>query len=260
MSDTALKNPCRECDHHLAGGSKNACECTDCEERIAYVDAIGTCPGESVNEGVSMEGGGGPDFDKILKTLSEIEQTANQDQTKPDPPEKAEDPQTEKDQFIEDHIKTMCKDAGMTIEQIRAGIKGQQNAAKTQPFHDVRDRIIKSLASGDFGKLNQTQIGKYLGVSNHVISMRMGVMGIAPGKPGQVKKTKKPKSPEPAKPKKDKKTPDPAKLTLRLDFTEFPEIYNDLQTLATQEIRTIKNQALYIFKQIHKRGLNIEEL
>jgi len=279
MSDTTLKNPCLECDHHLSGGDKNVCECTDCEKRIAYVNAIGTSPGETVNEGVYMDGdGGGSDAEKILKTLSTVKQKANQNQTKPDSPEKPGDLKSEKsinnhqssiDNLIEDHIKSICQGAGITIEQIRTNAKNIYDKKALQLFHDTRDRIIKSLASGGFGRLSQTKIAKYLGISNHVVSVRMKIMGIAPmylsgahtiSKWKKLAEKKKPKTPDPAKPKKDKKTPDRTHLVLRLDFTDLPEIYDDLQALAVQELRTIDNQALYIFKQIHTRGLNFKEL
>jgi len=261
-----LKNPCLECDYHLSGGEKNRPECINCDGRIAYVNAIGTCPSSPVNEGISLEGGAGNDAEKILKTLNEIEQM---------PPEKPKDPQSEKDQFIEYHIKSICKDAGMTIEQIRAGIKGAQNKQKRQKFNEVRDRIIKSLVSRDFGRLSQLKIAKYLGVSNHVINTRMKAAGISPmypcGAQSQIEasdsrclkriisKQKKPETRAPVKPLISKETPVPGQLTLRLDFTDLPEIYDDLQALANQELRTIENQTLYIFKQLHERGLNIPD-
>lgn len=274
-----LKNPCRECDHHLAGGDKNVCECTNCEDRIAYVNAIGNHPSAPVNENVYLEGGGGHDLkknvDDNLKILSELEQMENKKKTAPDPPDTPENLQSEKDQNravimdpirIEVHIRDICHDAGMTIEQIRANAKNIHDKQALKLFHETRDRIIISLASGDFGRLSQTKIAKYLRISNHVVSTRMKVAGIRPMYPSGAQQ-KKPKTPAPAKPKKDKKTPDPeihvpdpAQLTLRLDFTGFPEIYDDLQALAAQEIRTIENQALYILKQIHAQGLKIKEL
>jgi len=166
-----LKNPCLECDYHLSGGEKNRCECINCDGRIAYVNAIGTHPSTPVNEGVSLEGGTGNDAKKILKTLNKIEQV---------PSEKPKDLQSEKDQFIENHIKSMCEDAGMTIEQLRAGIQGTTNKQRRHKFNEVRERIIKSLVSGDFGRLSQWKIAKYLNVSNNTISTRMKAAGISP--------------------------------------------------------------------------------
>ena len=247
-----LKNPCRECNHHLAGGNKNVCECTNCEDRIAYVNAIGTNPSESTC--ATLEGGDGHDrkqsVDDNLKTLNELEQMEDH--------KSIDNQQSSIINPIEDHIKTMCQDAGMTIEQIRANAKEINDKQALQLFHETRDRIIKSLASGDFGKLNQTQIGKYLNISNHSVSVRMKIAGIQPMYPsGAQTRRKKPKTPAPAKPEEVKKTPDPAQLALRLDFTDLPEIYDDLQALAAQELRTVDNQALYIFKQLHERGLKL---
>lgn len=217
---STLKNPCRECDHHLAGGDKNECECTNCEKRIAYVNAIGTCPGESVNEGVFLEGDGRgrtlPDADDTLKISGGFEQMENQKsiiinhQSTINP--------------IEDHIETICQDAGIPIEQIRANAKEINDKQALQLFHETRDRIIKSLASGDFGRLSQTKIAKYLNISNHSVSVRMKIAGIQPMYPSgaqTVSRRKKPKTPAPAKPEEVKKTPDPTRLALRLDFLRF---------------------------------------
>ncbi|MFA7176768.1 MAG: hypothetical protein WC114_05940 [Smithellaceae bacterium] len=40
-SSDELQNPCRICDHHLAGGDKNADCCMECADRVRYVAAIG---------------------------------------------------------------------------------------------------------------------------------------------------------------------------------------------------------------------------
>lgn len=69
-------------------------------------------------------------------------------------------------------------------------------------------------------------------------------------------KQKKPEKAAAAKPQ----IKPPLQIILKLDFVAFPEIYDDLQALAKQELRSIENQALYIFKQLHERGLNIPEI
>ena len=281
-----LKNPCLECDYHLSGGEKNRRECINCDGRIAYVNAIGTHPSTPVNEGVSLEGGAGNDFKQsvgdTLSTLNEFEQTETQKSEKsinnqqPARSCLAEAGGSTIDNPIEDHIKSICKEAGMTLEQIRAGIRGVQNKQKRQKFNEVRDRIIKSLVSGDFGRLSQLKIAKYLGVSNHVISARMKAAGISPMYPCGaqsridtsdarclkriISKQKKPEKTAPAKPLINKKTPVPRQLILQLDFTVFPEIYDDLKTLAAQELRSPENQALWILKQIQERGMSIINL
>ncbi|MBA7708520.1 hypothetical protein ES703_117422 [subsurface metagenome] len=249
-----LKNPCRECDHHLAGGDKSVRKCTNCEKRIAYVNAIGICPSESVNIDLEDRTTSARHNDTLI-ILDELDKMENQ---KP-----IANQQSTIDNPIEDHIKSICQDAGITVEQIRANAKDIQDKQALQLFHETRDRIIRSLASGDFGRLSQTKIAKYLNISNHVVSTRMKIIGIAPMYPSgaqTVSKKKKSKTPDPVKPIKDKKTPESAQLTLRLDFTDLPEIYDDLKALAIQELRTVDNQALYIFKQLHDRGLNIKEL
>lgn len=202
----------------------------------------------------------------VLNTLEELEQKFSQQS---DLYGKPEDLKSEKGKFIDDHIKEMCQNAGMTIEQLRANAKDIHNKQVRQLFQETRDRIIESLASGKFGKLNQTQIGKYLGVSCHAISIRMGKMGISPmyptGSQGNRKKSTKKKAPKtktpaPIKPPEIKETFKPGQMTLWLDFVEHPEIYDDLSALAREELRSIENQALWIFKQIHARGLDVKEL
>lgn len=263
---SALKNPCLSCDHHLAGGDKNVWECNNCKERIAYVNAIGTCPGESVNENISLEGSaGGTDAKKIL---NETEEMTNQEIKDPQSEKSIDNQQSTIIDPIEDHIKTICQDASMTVDQIRVNAKDIQDKQALQLFHETRDRIIKDLASGEFGKMSQMKIGKHLDVSLHTISIRMGKMGISPMYSVGAQRNRKrlfkkkiPDIPTPVPiPPKPKESDIPQNMMLNLNLADYPEIYDDLQALATQEIRTVEGQALYIFKQLHERGLNVKEL
>lgn len=244
MTDVSFKNPCLECDHHLQGGDKNARECMDCEKRIAYVNAIG-----------------GLSYDSICQD-GEDKNELKKDSNKKTTLEKTEDLQSEKDKFIEYHIKSLCKDAGVTIEQIRAGIQGCHDDQKRQEFNEIRDRIIESLAGGKFGKLNQVRIGKFLGITGHMISCRFKKMGIK-------SIIRKPKKSEPLKKEKTKRLFETAfvhtstKLDIKeltLNFSDYPEIYEELQTLADQELRTIENQVLYILKEINIQNPNFKKL
>jgi len=239
-----LTNPCHECDHHLAGGNKNFEKCRDCDKRIAYVNAIDKSPSSSVNENVDLVGHGGSDVQKSKQDLTDYE-TAEEISSS-----MTIDP-------IQEHIKEICKSAGITLGQIRKGIKGQGDKNKIQAFHKIRDRIIKSLASGDFGCLNQTQIGDYLGVSNHVISTRMGKIGIPPMHPSGAqrhrKKSVKKKAPKVKAPATPPEVEETSKQMI-IDFTDHPEIYQGVMEAAADQLRTPEMQALYILKKFHYWG------
>jgi len=236
---TSLKNPCLECDHHLQGGSKNGEKCKNCDKRLEYIDAIDTSRSSSVSEHVDLEGHGGSDLKKSVKDnvlVDAMKNTAIEDLTDQDP--------------IEEYIKQTCEAAGITPEKLRSGIATKSKRYNLQAFQKIRDQIIKQLASGKFGELNQTIIGKYLGVSNHVISSRMVKMKINPR--GHVsKKTPKHKPAPPAK------TP-PDKRMITLAFDDHPELYNDLLELSRERLRTIENQVLFILLQVQKRGMRME--
>ena len=161
--------------------------------------------------------------------------------TKPAPPSyKTED-------LIEDHIKTICEDHGMTIEEIRAGIQGLQHHDKRQKFHDVRDRIIKSLVSDEvFGRLTQVDIGKILSMSGASVSHRMRKMGISPVNPrGEFKKVVKrikSKTTTSRQPIKVKETP---VSHLVLNFTDHQETLEKISKVAKDLMREPEAQVLF---------------
>ena len=229
---TTLKNPCLDCDHHLAGGDKNCERCRTCKKRIEYVASIDTCPCASVSEHVSLEGDGGFDLPGIP----------------PDP--------------VEKQLEEICEQHGTNLAAIRKGIQGWQNKAIRRAFHDTRDHIIEFLLSGSAGKFTQGQIGKLLNLAGATISGLIKDRGISKD-PGKNKNTK----PAPVKPKQETSARSSLKpkqeisdrLSLWLDFTNFPEIYDSLRDLASQEIRSIEGQALYMFMQMYKRGLKLQE-
>jgi len=231
--NTPLKNPCLECDHHLAGGDKNCDRCRDCERRVEYVNAIGKCPSSTVSEHVDLEGMGGPDF---AKSKNEI--LAQEESLSIDP--------------IENHIRDVCKKAGTTIERVRAGIKGSINTYVNQEVNNVRDEIIVGLASGKFGHLTQPQIGKYLNISGHLVCQRMKKMDISPRPRDKKAKSKPPMQANKIQSKSKNKT-------LTLCFDDHPELYNDIIKLADRELREPENQALYILLKVRERGLKIPE-
>lgn len=45
------------------------------------------------------------------------------------------------------------------------------------------------------------------------------------------------------------------KNCLVLDFTGCPEIYDDILSMADEELREPEKQAVWIFKKIHKKGM-----
>jgi len=222
---TSLKNPCLECDHHLAGKDKNCEKCKNCEKRLEYVHAIDTSRSSSVSEHVDLEGYGGAD-PKSIQNLA------------------GKDP-------IEKHIRSVCQTHGITVEKLRAGTKGR----KDPEFHNIRDSIIRVLASGKFGKLTQEKIGEYISLSDWAVSQRMKIMETKPVRPRSKKASKK-KAPK-AKPAAPATRPDRKVITLALD--DHPELYNDLLKLSRERLRTIENQALYILLQVQKRGMTLEK-
>ena len=75
-----------------------------------------------------------------------------------------------------------------------------------------------------------------------------------------IKKSKKP-SGKLRKPDKNKPTPKIAKK-ITVDFTHHQEIYDKILSMASEQLRTPENQALYMFKLIHEKGkdaLKVEE-
>jgi hypothetical protein len=222
---TSLKNPCLECDHHLAGKDKNCEKCKNCEKRLEYVHAIDTSRSSSVSEHVDLEGHGGAD-PKSKENLAD------------------KDP-------IEKHIRSVCQTHGITVEKLRAGTKGK----KDPDFQIFRDSIIRELASGKFGKLSQEKIGEYLNLSGHTVHCRMKIMEIKPMRPRSKKAAKK-KAPK-TKPMASATTP-PDKKVITLALDDHPALYDDLLKLANKKLRTIENQALYILLQVQKRGMPLE--
>jgi len=258
-----LQNPCLTCDHHLADGDKNDGRCKDCEKRIAYINAIGMCPCSSVSEHVELEGGMkktdyGPGK-YLAKELDDPEKNWVDIEIKdlPGPKTKEEmDP-------IEEYIAGVCQAAGISVATLRKGIKGQSNIEDNIPFHNVRDEIIHTLFEGKFGPMSQVQIGKLLNIKNSTVSSRMRKMGFGPGRPGQSKyltKTSKPQTTEMLI--KSDIEPAPkimSKMTVTIDFSKHTEVYENLRDLAEENLRSLENQALWIFLTLYQRGVNIEK-
>jgi len=244
---TSLTNPCLECDHHLAGGDKNCEKCKNCEKRLEYVHAIDTSRSSSVSEHIELEGhGGGSEVRKTEDLPKKIQDLENYETAEKISSNLLKDP-------IRQYIKQTCEGVGITPEKLRTGIANKSKRYNVQELQKIRDQIIKELSSGRFGELNQTIIGNYLGVSNHVISSRMVKMKINPR--GHVsKKTikKKAPKPKPAPPAIEKKV-------ITLAFDDRPEVYDDLLKLAKKKLRTLENQVLYILIQSQKREMNLEE-
>ncbi len=255
-----LKNPCLECDHHISGGDKNDDICRNCDWRVAYVNAIDPCPCSSVSEHVDLCGNGGSTVSVAVK-----------------------DP-------VENYIRQVCSAAGVSEQHIRGGFRRIKDQKVVAKLSDVRDTIIIGLASGKFGNLDQEEIGGYLGVSSHVVSKNMRKMGIAPGrgrrskhgrpKPKKTKRIKSPPEKQPTSkdgPPRNKNisdftptdqimtraqavtdTPKFSK-TMTLEFAEHPHIYDELEIMAQEELRTIENQALYLLIKLQERGMDIPE-
>jgi len=220
----SLKNPCLECDHHLAGGDKNCDRCRDCEKRVQYINAIGKCPSSTMSEHVDLEGDGGFDMP------AETQVSAN-------------DP-------VEKFIRQTCRTGNITVEKMRAGIKGCPD--KKEEVNAVRDDIIRELASGKFGYFTQPQIGGFLNVSSHLVCQRMKLMCISP-RPRNKKSKNKP--PAPAQTIQSKNI----NKTLTLAFDNHPELFDDIIKLAQAELRDPDQQALWILLKVQERGLNLEK-
>ena len=152
---------------------------------------------------------------------------------KPAPSYKTED-------LLENHIKTLCGNYGMNIEQIRSGIQGSNDPDRRKLFHNIRDRIIKSLVSDEvFGRLTQVDIGKILCASGATIANRMQKMGISPINPRekhkQTLKIKKSKIATSSKPTSQ----------LTLDFSDHQEILEKIHRAAKDLMREPEAQVLF---------------
>jgi len=264
-------SPCNDCEHK--DRDKNHYDCVACKKRIEYNNSLG-CHSESVPIEVNLLEEikllknkiktGAPvqtkavqsEKDQLIEAciLEEIKLLENK--KKPRPPVQTKDVQSEKDQLIEACIADCCKDAGITLNKLRGGFIGKSRPEELQSFHKVRDRIIKKLASGDFGILTQAEIGKYLGVTNHVISTRMNIIGVSPmhpsspqKKPRKSPKKKKHKPPVTAKAlhvKTAESTPEkPGFNLITIDFSSHQEILGKICEIAQSELRTPENQVLY---------------
>jgi len=222
----SLKNPCLECDHHLTGGDKNCDRCRECEKRVEYVNAIGKCPSSTMSEHVDLQGDGGVDLKQTIKN----------------------DP-------IEKYIQDMCKANGISVETLRSGLNRFSSPHEKQTINDVRDDIIRVLASGKFGYITQPVIGEALSLSPSYVSMRMRRMNISLASRERKAKPKTSKTREIVQ----KKQPEKKDKTLVLCFDDHPELYNDIIKLADKELREPENQAIYILLKVHERGLNLEK-
>lgn len=274
--NTSLKNPCLECGHHLAGGEKNCEQCRKCDKRVEYVNAIGTCPGESVNVGVSLEGGSGSTLesggyvdDGRLDLLNTSVEDLSGPKSKEDLATEKEIPECDKADLIERHIKDICLHHGTTIDQIRAGVKRSEDKTVRNKFHQVRNHIIEFLSSGQVGKFTQGEIGNLLNVSGATICALIKDYRIPT--PTQTRKKKKLfKSPAGEKPPeimKDEKAPEapamenPSETSavkpLTLTFDKYPDVYHDIVKMAEEELRNPENQVLWMLVKLHERGLAI---
>jgi len=251
--NTELKNPCLECKHHQAGGDKNDEKCIKCDKRVAYVHTIDKSPSASVSETVDLFGHGGSNLSTI--NIDDL----------PGPKCK-NDLEADKDP-IEDYIKEVCVRSKVSYEKIRSGFKRIGDKIVLHKLNTVRDEIIRNLASGSFGNLTQTQIGKYLGISLHVVSISMRRMGIETRKGSKAKyltskfKKTKPIESLPEEQPSFKDVPIIATATSRsktitLSLDAHPEIYDDLEALAKEQLRSIDKQALWILIKLHERGLS----
>ena len=152
-------SPCKNCKNEFEDKNKHP-DCRVCMLPLEYANSYG-----SPFETVPME----------VKKMND-EKAPENPQTKTITPAK--------DQLLEDHIKTLCEDHGMTIEEIRSGIQGSNDPDRRRVFHGTRDRIIRSLVSDEvFGRLTQVDIGKILCASGGTIAVRMQKMGISPINP-----------------------------------------------------------------------------
>lgn len=57
------KNPCLKCDHHQAGGDKNAYCCKNCEDRIAYVLELAGHRSPEIDDSIQTAKKGGASVD-----------------------------------------------------------------------------------------------------------------------------------------------------------------------------------------------------
>jgi len=81
---------------------------------------------------------------------------------------------------IETRIEEVCKEQGLTVEQLRAGIQGYKDPTVTQKYHVARDKIIIELSSGKYGDFTQPQIGQYINMSFAMVSRLMKRLEIDP--------------------------------------------------------------------------------
>jgi len=249
--NTSLKNPCHQCDHHLAGKDKNCDRCRECDRRVEYVNAIGTCHSASMSEHVDLEGHSSLHGGKARDHITEVSLSAAKS-------EADADKKPAEEYSIEDRIADICERNGTTLAAIRKGIQGRQDKAARKEFHAVRDQIIEYLWSQRHGKFTQGQIGDLLNVSASIISTLIKDRGI-PG-PEKKQKTKpKPAKPAPAKPKEKPPREQPPK-TMVLKFDKHPEVYDQIHKLAEERLRKPENQALWILLKVHERGLAIPEV
>ena len=206
-------NPCAECLHHILGGSKNAPKCTNCKKRLKYVAVIGRHPSCPVPDGVNVNGYGGYDMPEIQEETTAPE-TKNIEPTE-----------------IDHVVRGICKKHLTDLETLRTGRSNPLVNMKKLSY--VIQEIVETLAFEQ--NLKNPEIARILNVTPAAISLRL-------------KKSKK----NTKNLKDTKDTPGPVSSNknyrLEIDFSEHPEIYDDLVLVAHEEMRTVENQLIYMVK------------
>ena len=230
-----LKNPCLKCDHHLAGLGKSDRRCMACQERVDYVSQIG-CLGSSLESNIQLVGNGGSEMPKIGNRSAAPAADKKSGVGKMNAHEKI--------------VSDICAKHGISVEDL-------QNKRHGKPFSRARKEIAEILISKP--GMTHAGIGKLIGV--HGSRVGQIVMEKNPKKKASKKTGAGIGGPPPGTGDqgagiKGAELIDTDEHQLVLDFSDHREIYDDLLKMASAELRTPENQALYMFKLIHEKRLN----
>ena len=247
-----LKPPCRKCDYEFE--DKNHEPCASCPLPQAYNEALNKKQFQTYkflttatknNWGVKKPKPKTKPIDRNEIGLKAWKQkTYGLKKKEKRKMEKNHINTTSDERLIEGYIEQICKDYGITVEKLKAKTPGRP----TTKVIEIRSEIINVLRSGKFGKLTNTEIGDILKVRERSIRSRLSKK--QNGKPGP--------GPDPSSRKilSDNTPKDPPKpLKLEINFNKHSTVYEDLEQLAEENLRTLENQVLWMFVRIHAIGM-----
>lgn len=258
MKSEGLRSPCLSCERKdengnlLLHGDKNIPICRACRKPGEYVKALGGAATSSVPVEACMDGGGGGAWEKTKVKLSELsgppvsrldeskledqgEDLEHQEETD------AQEVEVTKRKKVDALIEGICDDNFVGVAAILAG-------TRTVKASTARRQIIERLMSAEF-EVPQAEIAKLVGVTYSAVNL-------------VVTNLKKAAAEKVAPPTQEEIFEDSAaelkeklrkrEFAITVDFGGHKKAYERLGKEATEQLRTVENQVLYILTERFK--------